>query len=331
MRAKEEGADEMVDILLAHIEEKTIPELIAMGEKEELLEAMRSKPFRLSEPDSTGRVPLHYAAKLGGNDILESLLDMGAKPDAKNKEAQTPLHVVVEKGNRKGVELLLKAGADVDCTDEHGDTPLHYAAGEEQAKLVADLLEAGADPNARNNSLGRTPVHVASSKGSVSILEKLMAAGGDIHQKDASGEDALFVATRQGELRAMDLLTKRGAEPTQNSAGENLVHAATFGSEAEAVKRALELGCDINHASKSGLTPLHLAAAVYSFKDGACVETLRFLLENGADRDAKDEKGRTPIELAKPGWVRHMIKTGGKMPPEPDTNVHDPEATERAE
>jgi ankyrin repeat protein len=57
-------------------------------------------------------------------------------------------------------------------------------------------------------------------------------------------------------------------------------------------KALVAKGANVNHASKSGATPLH-AAAARSQK-----EMVDYLIAQGAKVDAKDKKGLTPIEYA---------------------------------
>ena len=66
---------------------------------------------------------------------------------------------------------------------------------------------------------------------------------------------------------------------------------ASVGNLAE-VKKAVELGHDVNAAGDGGYTALHAAA------ENNHVSVLIFLLECGADVEAKVESGETALDLA---------------------------------
>lgn len=64
--------------------------------------------------------PLHIAASRGYTDIVETLLDRGAKIDSLDSSDRTALIVAVSRSNYKVVQLLLNRGAKVNIEEIHG-------------------------------------------------------------------------------------------------------------------------------------------------------------------------------------------------------------------
>ncbi|MFQ6039423.1 MAG: sigma-70 family RNA polymerase sigma factor [Candidatus Poribacteria bacterium] len=88
-------------------------------------------------PRDWGNSALHCAA--GDDEVVECLLEHGAKVDDRNNDGQTPLHAAMESGNLKAAELLIKHGAEINAKDKQGKTPLKLAL-EKENEAVADLL-----------------------------------------------------------------------------------------------------------------------------------------------------------------------------------------------
>jgi uncharacterized protein len=128
--------------------------------------------FKADPNDSqTDGRPLLFSA-LSDTNILEALLDAGAKVDARDTTASvgnnsiqnwTPLLLAVENNSPVDtVEILLKHGANPNARDSVGNTPLHWMAGWgferlPNRKVLQLLLDYKADPNVRNSG-GITPL-----------------------------------------------------------------------------------------------------------------------------------------------------------------------------
>jgi len=88
--------------------------------------------------DNTGHTPLHWAAIEGHVDVVRVLLDRGANPNAKNNTGHTPLHNAAYFGHVEIVKLLLERGANPRIADNGGHIPLDYA----KDSVIRSLLES---------------------------------------------------------------------------------------------------------------------------------------------------------------------------------------------
>jgi len=90
-----------------------------------------------SGPDKA--TPLHYASGNGNIQLLNFLLEKGAKilEDDKN---ETPLHWACLNGHTDAVRILLQAGANPSHTSIDGNTGLHYAILNKHQHVVSLLL-----------------------------------------------------------------------------------------------------------------------------------------------------------------------------------------------
>ena len=79
--------------------------------------------------------------------LSRSKLDVNAV----NKERETPLHRAVEKGMKDVVQMLLRMGARPNARSTTGETPLHLAALHSDSVFIDVLLAAGADTKVRND------------------------------------------------------------------------------------------------------------------------------------------------------------------------------------
>jgi ankyrin repeat protein len=99
--------------------------------------------------------PLHCAAHLRRPDVARALLAAGADPNLRNVHGRTALHCARDK---EVVDLLVEAGARLDARDNTGQTPLERAVANgsrahnesvrypEYTQLIEALVTAGAQP-----------------------------------------------------------------------------------------------------------------------------------------------------------------------------------------
>jgi len=92
-----------------------------------------------------GLTPLHAAAYSGSAEVVQLLLDHGAKlEDKANVSGATPLMVAAEENRVAVAELLIDRGADLSIPDRDGFTPLTQAWAKKQTEMVRLLKGRGA-------------------------------------------------------------------------------------------------------------------------------------------------------------------------------------------
>lgn len=96
--------------------------------------------------DNHGLTPLHHAAYWGETEIAQLLLKAGANVNAENHgKGWTPLHSAAVSGGMKSrrdvIELLIEAGAKGEAKDKHGWTPADYMVLWEENEAAAEKLK----------------------------------------------------------------------------------------------------------------------------------------------------------------------------------------------
>ncbi|CAK6445352.1 unnamed protein product [Pipistrellus nathusii] len=139
----------------------------------------------------------------------------------------------------------------------------------------------------------------------------------------------LRAALREEELRAVEELLRRGADPNLVLAdGAAAVHLAAGARRPRALRclRALlRGGGDPNARSAEALTPLHVAAA------WGCSRSLELLLSQGADPRLLDQDGLRPLDLAEQQGHRDCVRVLREPPELARTPPRTPSETQEPE
>jgi hypothetical protein len=113
-----------------------------------------------------GDTALHMAAAAFRRPIAILLVAHGADCHAKNRRGAQPLHYTADANHSnptaqaETIESLLSVGADPNALDKSGVTPLHRAVRKRSLPAVRALLDGSANPRMPNKS-GSTPLHLA--------------------------------------------------------------------------------------------------------------------------------------------------------------------------
>jgi ankyrin repeat protein len=170
--------------------------------------------------------------------------------DAPTSHRRTALHLAVINRQRASLATLIEAGADLNVRDATGSTPLDIAALIGDAAAAEALITAGArvtlpaalalgrtddverivrdDPEAANNRLWARIVVDASARASGDVLDRVLTAvtrlragltvvnyatDADVAPDGAHGYTALHQAAWYGNVDAIRVLLKHGADP----------------------------------------------------------------------------------------------------------------------
>ncbi|MET0752223.1 MAG: ankyrin repeat domain-containing protein, partial [Pyrinomonadaceae bacterium] len=141
------------------------------------------------EKDYDNITPLFVAVESGNLEIVEMLLNFGAKINARNDRKQTPLMWLDSDAAPELVRLLIKHGAKVNAVDAEGNTALILAANYADAAVLQILINHDAGVNAQNKA-GQTALMNAADAGNLESVRALLLAGADVNLKNKEGETA---------------------------------------------------------------------------------------------------------------------------------------------
>lgn len=229
--------------------------------------------------------PLWAAVESDNVDMVQTLLDQGADPNAVSEIGTDVVPIFLSLCSRKESQTeaimlsFLEKGANVNIRGPSGDTPLHFACSLGfHEELVNLLIAYGAEVNAVNKS-GLTPLHLSCRKTDSAVVKILVENGADInaHHLPQNMTPLMLVCKDNFAFRLIPLLLSYGADVTiqRHSKETALFYLVQSGNVRMAIE-LLQKGADPNIESVFGQTPLSCA---YLQKD---ITMFRMLLRHGA-------------------------------------------------
>ncbi|CAF3138304.1 unnamed protein product [Rotaria sp. Silwood2] len=270
-----------------------------------------------------GNTPLFGAAKKGHVEICEYLIDNGADVNAITMTGATPLYTATEEGHLEVVVLLIRHGADVNqspkgqvARDLHieNQTPLLIACMRNHEAIIRYLIESGANVNVTSER-GSSPFLAICQHNNVELARLLIRHGArhDVEAKNLyDGKiNGLIVAAESGSFDILHLLVDAGLDVNYKIAGKGetagrtpLFCACAKGFQ-NVVEYLIDRGADVNGTENSGLSCLHIAAAM------GHADTVRILCEHGANVDQQfrfEEQDVTAYDLAESQQHDHVCQ-----------------------
>jgi len=253
--------------------------------------------FRMAHGGST---PFMFAARSGDIATSQALLDAGANVNDTEASKASALVVAAHSGHEELALFLLKSGANPNLAAA-GYAPIHAAVLRSQFELVEQLLEKGADINAKveHGTSGRR------FSADYSVRSQLI------------GMNAFWMAAKYGEVKIVQLLLDRGADPffvseagvttlqvAMGNSGSSLDHRRDrignaapdlYAEEQRTLALAkilIDRGIDVNAADDRGQTAMHHAV----LKNFPVV--VQYLALRGADIAVVNGREQTPLVLA---------------------------------
>lgn len=121
-----------------------------------------------------------------------------------------PLACAVHMGSEELILSMLSLGADINATDIEGDSILFSALTDDKNNILKLLLERGANPNCPNYQ-SETPLLAAIKYKNIEAAKLLINYGADTTWVDGS-DTALTLAVRKGQLSVVQCLLQQGAD-----------------------------------------------------------------------------------------------------------------------
>ncbi|MCX5636959.1 MAG: ankyrin repeat domain-containing protein, partial [Planctomycetota bacterium] len=330
--SKEEIKEQMIRQLLEQIQ-NPFHKAVVQGDLKTVQSMLEKGDVDVNKLDNLFSAPLMYAAYLGNSEILQLLINHGAKVNQTNQQGLTSLHLAAFSGQVDIAKQLLQAGADPSIEAMGGINALEAAMMYEQ-KEIAQLIQEkypdlradikalpaeimATEPNDIEADIRRMgdrmkveeqqwkikeytsntnkPLHMAVIQGNPDIVKKLLENKTlDVNETDRAGMLPLTYTTLLQNKEMAKLLIDHGANV--NEIDKN-IHAGGGGHTVGA-----EAGCGVLH---------------YIAMDGD-LDMLTFFLENGADVNMVErERGYSPLSIAfrfeNEEMIRALAKAGADL------------------
>ncbi|GIJ85061.1 hypothetical protein Asppvi_003916 [Aspergillus pseudoviridinutans] len=222
-----------------------------------------------------GRTPLAAAIAYDDSsltekpDIVELLLQRGAKTDLSDNQSYHPLHYAAVNAKLWAVRLLLQYGADLEARTSYGSTPLYLACGvySQGEKVIKALLDAGASPAAQvtgDHGENQTPMHLALVRRDPirrGILVRYLFDAWMAMSPALPSADVFFVAAAAlGEVAVLQKLIDSKTVNIEGADGEiTALMAAAGAGQDKVVELLLPLVANVDVGDGLSSTALHHA------------------------------------------------------------------------
>jgi ankyrin repeat protein len=205
---------EIVEYLLTHGARHTLHSAVATGDVDAIRARAREDPAAIERQLDRvirHRRALHLAVLKDQPRSLETLLDLGADPDAVDAAGLTPLDEAALRGRLDMARLLVDRGARMTVA---------AAVALERADDLEKLLKEDPDVLKPGHRLA-TLIVQAAAEGPPRVIETLIRLGASVDVLDnpstsvdeTTGYTALHAAAFNGNLAAVEALLKHGANP----------------------------------------------------------------------------------------------------------------------
>ena len=254
-----------------------------------LLETMKMNPNIKCKKEKSG---FHYACEHGHLQIVEYLYDK-CDSNETSLENYYPIHYAVRHLNiikylvkkmdekKKGEET----NTILDTLSDNG-TILHKAVIYEIHDVIDYLIEQGVDINALNYA-NETALFLASEIGNIRIMEKLIEKGANPNIANITLMTPLLISICNNHMESIQLLLENGAEHFCDATNSSPLHWAVACGNIDIVKLLIKDGADLESKDFEDKTPLHISIEN--------IEILKYLIDCGADKNTRDENDRTPL------------------------------------
>jgi ankyrin repeat protein len=243
------------------------------------------------------RDSLFDAVSCDDPDLLETLLDCGADPAARDSAGNTPLHRAIGENAPASAGYLLTHGGSRAAQNASGWSPRMLAERSSNTQIrrlfgvtepervkSLQMVRAATDSAAHQ---GWSPLAVAAWQGESALVRQLLGSGADVNEVDASGRTALYRAVTKERTGTAAILLDAGARADD----PDILDQAVALGQVSLLEALLRHGAVAVPVSRD--RPSALQIAVREDRPEAAAELLRL----GADPDV-GFRDLTPLMLA---------------------------------
>lgn len=178
---------------------------------------------------------------------------------------------------------------DINDIDQNGDSPVIYAVKSKKSDFVAALLDAKANPAVHDQDY-MNALHWAVKMDDIKAFEELSSRFPALIKSVCKYGDSVMHLALEHSPKIFESLIKPNNQLVhhKNQFGKTVLFCAVEKNDLNAVKNLVGVGADINTATESQKTLLHVTNNI---------ECINFLASKGANVDAKDNHGNTPLHV----------------------------------
>ncbi|MDR1941002.1 MAG: ankyrin repeat domain-containing protein [Endomicrobium sp.] len=251
-----------------------------------------------------GTTPLIHAASINDFERVRFLVENGEDVNEthySSKYEPTALLETVRRGNSRIAEYLIRSGAQINWR-VNDTTPFETAVKKNNFALVKLMVLNGADM--RSPGILQDAVHESDTV----ILSYLLSNGAGKRSDFAAKRDAdyaLLKACKLGNLSAMKLLLRAGADPDiLDAKGRGLIFYAAQKNNGVLLEFVFNSSkVKINAVDEDGYTPLMLAV------EAGNLQGVTFLVNKGADIDIQNRNKHDALHFAKKPEIERYLRS----------------------
>ncbi|KAM0228667.1 hypothetical protein ACHAPO_010528 [Fusarium lateritium] len=270
----------------------------------------------LSILDDEDMTPLELAVEVADLEIVQMLLDRGAKADQRTRGEELMTARAAEIGCHMILDLLISAGAQfqVDPSDTEMVEPVIHAAQKQRKECIRVLLKHGANPSAESRD-GSLLYQFCISGDTVDICRLLLEKGANPNETYSDKEMLLIAGLRTDNTELVSLLIEHGAkinciDPWEEGDGRTPLSFAAAECELEMIELLLDKGADIDYLP-TGADAALFSTALRDYN----TDRLEFFVKKGAKIDWRRDDGWQALHAAydAPKSVKVLLKHGADV------------------
>ena len=173
------------------------------------------------------------------------------------------IDAAVKAGCKLKAAEALAGGASIHCRDKDARTILKVAEHYRHPHLVGFLVHYGADPNRIVGKQGNSLLLRSIIRNDFGFAHELVKNGANVHLRNITGQNALMLTAKAGDVYFANDLLKAGARVDDQSprTGDTALHIAARAGNTEMVSMILKYSPDLDLLNRRHYTALQESVA----------------------------------------------------------------------